>query len=159
MYDWETRLTAEEAANARKWAPVIAEAETRNGLPQGLLARQALEESAYRTAVIDGTESSSAGALGILQLEPAYFASVRVPTPFSDSDTAAQIAEAAAEDARLYREFGSWPLALAAYNWGSGNLQGWLNGGGSLADTSSWPGETAKYVAQITSDVPAAVSA
>lgn len=157
VYDWETRLTAEEMGNYRKWAPVIAQAERANGLPAGLLARQALKESAYRTKYIDGTSSSSAGALGILQLEPAYFVSVRAATPFTDADTTAQIAQAAAEDARLYREFGSWPLALAAYDWGSGDLQSWINSGGQYPDTTGWPPETTDYVAQITADVPGAV--
>lgn len=159
MYEWQSRLSAEEAANAKKWAPAIASAESRYGLPAGLLARQALEESAYRSSIIDGTEASSAGALGILQLEPRYFQSVRGPRPFTDADTLAQIDEAAREDARLYRVYGAWPLALAAYNWGEGDLDQWLTAGGTLTDTSGWPRQTQNYVAQITADVPAAVSA
>jgi hypothetical protein len=31
--------------------------------------------------------------------------------------------------ARLYRRFGSWPDALAAYNWGPGHMQAWVAGG------------------------------
>jgi Transglycosylase SLT domain len=31
--------------------------------------------------------------------------------------------------ARLYRRYGNWPDAVAAYNWGLGNLDGWIAGG------------------------------
>lgn len=145
----------EESANGKKWAPALAAAEQQYGLPAGLLSRQAYEESGFQSAVIDGTQPSPAGALGILQLEPAYFSSVNVPTPFSDADTQAQIDQAAAEDARLYSVFGSWPLALAAYNWGEGNLQNWLDAGGAFPSTTGWPAQTVNYVSQITGSFPA----
>jgi membrane-bound lytic murein transglycosylase D len=150
VYAWE------ESAEGKKWAPVLAAAEAANGLPAGLLSRQAAEESSFDPAVIYGTETSSAGALGILQLEPAYFSSVNVPTPFTDADVTAQINQAAAEDARLYGVFGSWPLAMAAYNWGQGNVSAWVASG---ADSTAWPPETQKYVADITSAVPALAQA
>lgn len=31
--------------------------------------------------------------------------------------------------ARLYGHYGNWPDAIAAYNWGPGNLDGWIAGG------------------------------
>jgi Transglycosylase SLT domain len=31
--------------------------------------------------------------------------------------------------ARLYRRYGNWPDAIAAYNWGPGNLDGWIAAG------------------------------
>jgi hypothetical protein len=31
--------------------------------------------------------------------------------------------------ARLYRRYGSWPDAVAAYNWGPGNMDVWISGG------------------------------
>jgi transglycosylase-like protein with SLT domain len=31
--------------------------------------------------------------------------------------------------ARLYRRYGDWPDAIAAYNWGPGNLDAWILGG------------------------------
>lgn len=147
MYAWE------DSAEGRKWAPVLAAAEQKYALPAGLLSRQAAEESSFSPAVIYGTEASSAGALGILQLEPAYFSSVNVPVPFTDADVTAQIEQAAAEDARLYQHFGDWGTALAAYNWGEGDVDHYLANGGTL------PPETSKYVAQILADVPAATAA
>ncbi len=150
MYAWE------ESAEGRKWAPALAAAERKYGIPAGLLSRQAAEESSFSPDVIYGTRSSSAGALGILQLEPAYFSSVNVSTPFTDADVLAQIDQAAGEDARLYSVFGSWQDALAAYNWGQGHVRAWLAGG---ADPAQLPAETARYTSQILSSVPAAVAA
>ena len=150
MYAWES------SANGQKWAPALAAAEQKYGLPAGLLSRQASEESGFASDVIDGTRSSSAGALGILQLEPAYFASVQVPTPFTDADTLAQIDEAAAYDAQLYQRFGTWQLALEAYNWGPTALAKWEAAG---ADPAGLPTQTSNYSAQILGDVPAAALA
>lgn len=31
--------------------------------------------------------------------------------------------------ARLYRRYGNWPDAIAAYNWGPGNMDQWIGGG------------------------------
>lgn len=135
------------------WVPVINQTEVANGIPANLLARQAYQESRFRQDLITGAEASPAGALGILQLEPAFFSSVgpTVPTPYSAGDTQAQISQAGAEMARLYKQFGDWGLALAAYDWGSGNVSGWLTSSGDIA---TMPTETQDYVSQILADVP-----
>jgi soluble lytic murein transglycosylase-like protein len=31
--------------------------------------------------------------------------------------------------AHMFRRYGSWPDAIAAYNWGPGHLDGWIGGG------------------------------
>lgn len=149
MYAWE------ESAEGRKWAPVLAAAEQQYGLPAGLLSRQAAEESSFNPNVIYGSRASSAGALGILQLEPAYFSSVQVPTPFTDADVTAQIEQAAAYDAQLFRRFGTWQLALEAYNWGPTALAAWEAAG---ADPAQLPSESSNYSAAILADVPAAAA-
>jgi len=144
-------IVLSEYQNRQKWTPALNAAEAQYGLPAGLLVRQAQEESSFSSAVIDGTEASSAGALGILQLEPAYFPSVQAPRPFSDDAVNRQIDDAAREMARLYEHFGSWVNALAAYNWGEGNMDRYTSSG-----SPPIPAETQKYVADITADVPAA---
>lgn len=130
------------------WVPVLNAAESQFGIPPDLLARQAYQESRFRQDIIDGSRASSAGALGIMQLEPQYFSSVNVPRPYSDADTAAQIQQAAQEMGRLYGVFTDWGLALAAYNDGQGNISQYLAG------TRALPEETANYVADILADVP-----
>lgn len=128
------------------WVPVLNTAEQAHGIPTDLLARVAYEESHFREDVIRGTKVSPAGALGLMQMEPAYFTSVRVPIPFTDGDVMTQIDEAATQLASLFASTGSWPLALAAYNAGLGNVQKY---GGIPPFT-----ETQNYVAQILADVP-----
>lgn len=150
----------QQSDNARKWAPVLAAAEQANGLPTNLLARQAYAESGYEQQFIDGTKASAAGALGILQLMPQYFDTVRRPTPFSDQDTVDQINQAAAQMAGLYQQLlplaqssgaNPWGLALAGYNAGAGAVRKY---GGIPPFT-----ETQNYVASILADVPAASGA
>jgi soluble lytic murein transglycosylase-like protein len=130
------------------WVPVINQTESAYGIPSMLLARQAYQESHFRRAIIDGTQASSAGALGILQLMPQYFTTVRAPVPFTASDTTAQISEAGKEMARLYGAFADWGLALAGYNDGESNVKDYLAGVRAL------PAETQNYVAQVLADVP-----
>lgn len=141
----------QESENRTKWTPALTAAEQRYGLPAGLLVRQAQEESSFETAIIEGTKPSPAGALGILQLEPAYFPAARAPIPFSDQAVADQINAAAAEMQRLYNVFESWALALAAYNMGETALMEHETTG-----SPPIPAETQKYVADITASVPAA---
>src|SRR3984893_2288691 len=73
-------LTGWQAVNdGPLWVPVINQTESAFGIPPTLLARPAYQESRFRTAITDGTQASPAGALGILQLMPQYFTTVRAP--------------------------------------------------------------------------------
>jgi soluble lytic murein transglycosylase-like protein len=130
------------------WVPALNEAETAHGIPTDLLARMAYQESHFRDSIIRGTVVSSAGALGILQMLPQYFTSVRAPRPYTDTDVLAQIEEAAGQLVSLHESTGSWPLAIAAYNAGLGNVQKY----GGIPPFS----ETQTYVAQVLADVPGA---
>jgi soluble lytic murein transglycosylase-like protein len=130
-----------------QWVPVINAAEAQYGIPTDLLARMAYQESHFRTEIINGSISSPAGALGIMQLMP-IFATVNRPRPFTGQDTGAQIQQAAAELARLYGHYIDWGLAVAAYNDGQGNIDKYLKGARAL------PSETANYVADVLADVP-----
>jgi soluble lytic murein transglycosylase-like protein len=38
--------------------------------------------------------------------------------------------------AHLYRRYGNWPDAIAAYNWGPGNMDSWITSGRPI---SSFP--------------------
>lgn len=112
-----------------------------NGIPPGLLARQAFQESRFRDDIISGATVSKAGAIGIMQIVPHWHPDVNAYDPVASIDYAGQYL------ASLNRRFGTWELALAAYNWGEGNIS-------KHSDPSTWPQETKNYVAQITADVP-----
>lgn len=129
-----------------QWVPYLNAVEQQLGLPADLLARVAYQESSFRQGVIDGTTASPAGALGIMQMMPQYFASVRVPVPFTVADTQAQIQEAGGQLVSLFNATADWRLALAAYNAGLGNVQ-------KYAGIPPFP-ETENYVARITADLP-----
>lgn len=138
--------------NAQKWASALANAESTYGIPAGLLARIAYQESHFVQSIIDGTQASSAGALGLMQLEPQYFTSVQRPVPFSDQDTSDQITEAASFLSSLYNHFGDWTDSVAAYNAGQGTIDK------VLAGTEALPGETASYLQSVSSDLPQVVN-
>ena len=114
------------------------------GIPTDLLARLAYQECRFRRDIIDGTTKSAAGAVGIMQLLPEDF-------PDAGKDPVADIAKGAAYLVRLHDRFHDWQIALAAYNWGPGNVDKCLRlEGGNL---SNMPIETQDYVVDIASDV------
>ena len=51
--------------------------------------------------------------------------------------------------ALLYHRYGSWPDAIAAYNWGPGNLDSWISAGRPL---DRLPLETARYLNKVLRD-------
>lgn len=136
-----------------RWVPVLNQAEVINNFPTNLFARIAYQESSFRPSVITGAVCSSAGALGLMQLIPKFFASVRVPVPFTEADTVAQILDGAALLKSLYARFHDWQEAVAAYNWGGGNEHHAYvtHGGYRLVDM---PNQTQKYVKEVFHDVP-----
>lgn len=129
-------------ATATAYLPAIAQAEADHGLPAGLLARQLYQESRFRPEIIDGSVASPAGALGIAQFMPATAQDLGV----DPLDPKSAINGAAAYMRRLFDSLGSWPEALAAYNWGIGNVK--------KKGLDAAPAETRNYVQQITADVP-----
>jgi soluble lytic murein transglycosylase-like protein len=128
-------------AAAAPYAEPIARAEDRYGLPSSLLARVLHQESRFRPDVISGATRSRAGALGIAQFMPATAAELGVDplNPLQAIDGAARYLRT------LFDRLGDWPSALAAYNWGIGNVQ--------RRGLARAPAETRAYVNEITADV------
>jgi hypothetical protein len=56
--------------------------------------------------------------------------------------------------AAMYRRYGNWPDAIAAYNWGPGNLDQWIAAGRQL---DRLPLETTRYLARVLRDAFLAV--
>jgi hypothetical protein len=127
------------------YLPALAAAERQFLLPTDLLARVAFQECSWRAYVINGNIKSSAGAVGMMQLEPKFF-------PSAGISWQQDILTAARELSRLHDVFEDWQLAVAAYNWGQGSLARYLKEDGTL------PAETAKYITDVFTDVPIAGS-
>lgn len=106
-----------QVANAERYLPALRAAELRYSLPTDLLARIAYQESHWRDDIVSGQKVSSAGAVGLMQLVPKWH-------PGVDPLNVAQSIDYAGRYLRqLYTQFKSWPLAVAAYNAGPGNVQ------------------------------------
>lgn len=118
-----------------KFEPLFKKYEAKYNLPLGLLSRVAFQESSYNPEAV-----SPVGAQGLFQFMPLTAADLNID-PF-DAESATE--GAARYLSWLYKSTGNWTLALAAYNWGIGNV---LRKGLDLA-----PEETINYYSEITRD-------
>lgn len=86
----------------------------KHGIPQDLFLRLVYQESRFNAKAV-----SHAGAIGLVQLMPGTAKDLRVdPTvPHENLDGGARYLK------MQYKEFGSWRLALAAYNAGPGAVK------------------------------------
>lgn len=129
-------------AAAAPYTDAIRAAEAKYQLPDSLLARVLYQESRFRPDIISGATRSSVGAQGIAQFMPATAADLGIDPldPFQAIPAAAKYLR------QLYNQTGSWDRALAAYNWGVGNVQ--------RKGLDAAPLETRNYVSQVLADVP-----
>ncbi len=112
--------------------------ETRYGLPAGLLDSVWSAESGRGRAMV-----SPAGAEGHFQFMPATARQYGLADPYD-------LAESAGAAARMYSDLlkqtgGDLPQALAAYNWGIGNLQ--------RKGMDAAPAETRNYIQKVTANM------
>ncbi len=128
-------------AAAAPYLEAIAQAEARNGIPANLLARVLYQESRFRRDIIEGRTVSSAGAIGIAQFMPSTARQYNV-NPYDPFDSIRGAGELLRDN---FRALGSWDQAIAAYNWGVGNV--------TRKGLDSAPRETRNYVAQILGDL------
>lgn len=128
-------------AAAKPYLSAIKAAEAKYGLPNNLLARLLQQESAYRQDIITGKVKSPVGAVGIAQFMPATARDFGINPldPFASIDAAGKYLS------QLYKQFKSWDKALAAYNWGQGNV--------SRKGLAKAPAETRNYFSQILADI------
>lgn len=130
----------EVSAARKRFGSILDEAADRRGVPRALLRAVAWVESRWNP-----TAGSSVGAVGLLQLMPGTATSLGV----KDRTDPAQNADGGAKFlASLRQKAGSWPVALAAYNWGPGNVFG----AGSKPPhlySAQWPANTQQYVREV----------
>jgi len=150
LYDlWFGRESARPVpADADKLMPRLREAFAAEGVPPEL-AWLAEAESTLNPAA-----RSPAGAAGLFQLMPSTAHALGLGTFLPDERTDPQkSARACARYLRtLYARFGSWPLALAAYNAGEGRVSRELASRGAhdfAAVASALPAQTRMYVPKV----------
>lgn len=149
-YDlWVQRLQARpKPTGADRYLPLLGNVFIAAGLPSEL-AWLAEVESTFNPAA-----GSPAGARGLFQLMPATAKelglSIFMPDERKDPEKSA--GAAAHLLIILYKKFGDWPLALAAYNAGAGRVRRTLNekNATTFAEiASALPAETRMYVPKV----------
>lgn len=133
----DTLMGWSESKIPAQYLDAIRTAEAVNGLPDNLLARLLWQESRYRPNAVNRTS----GAQGIAQFMPATAKELGVD-PF---DAYSSIAGAGRYLAWLYGQVGDWAQALAAYNWGVGNVK--------RKGLAKAPSETRSYYTSIMNDI------
>lgn len=104
---------------AAPYENAIVDAENKYNIPNNYLAKLLNEESRFRPDIISGQKRSRTGATGIAQFMPdtAKELGVNPLDPMESIDGAARYLS------QLFDKFGNWTEAIAAYNWGQGNVQ------------------------------------
>jgi len=127
------------------WGPYVHEAATRFSLPETWIRAVMRQESGGRQTSADGSPiTSSAGAMGLMQVMPGTYELMRQryalgPDPYNPHSN---ILAGAAYLREMHTRFGA-PAFLAAYNAGPDRVDAYLNGSTMLPD------ETVNYVAAI----------
>jgi hypothetical protein len=114
---------------------IIANAANANGVPPALALAVASRESSLNPAAV-----GSAGEQGLFQLMPGTAKQYNVGNPFDPAENADG---GTAYLADLYAQYGNWPAALTAYNWGPGNFAAAGN------NVNAAPASTQAYVSSI----------
>lgn len=127
-------------------------AEELTGVPALLLEGMGYNESRWRQDIIDGRTRSSAGGTGVMQFTPIGIKQVEQLTgsTFDPLDPEQAIPAAGTMMRYLYGQFdGNWTAAVAAYNWGEGNVRkAQRKHGDDWLDHA--PRETREYVGRLT---------
>lgn len=122
---------------AAPFMPLFDAAEKKYGLPPYLLARVAQQESGFDPKARNVNTGGSVDS-GIMQINNVAHPGVNASDPATAIDYAGKYLRS------LYLQTGTWPLALAAYNWGIGNVK---------SRPAQMPESVKKYANSIAKDV------
>lgn len=133
-----------QAASADPWASFIAEASHRFAIPDDWIKSVIQAESAGRTTWHGQPVTSSAGAMGLMQMMPGTYRDMRAAYHLGADayDPHDNILAGTAYLRAMYDRFG-YPGLFAAYNAGPSRYDAYLKGLGSL------PAETSAYIAKL----------
>jgi hypothetical protein len=121
-----------------QFAPTLDQATKDNGLPPNLLANMMITESNGNPNAV-----SPAGARGLMQ----FMGPTAKQYGVDPTDPVSSINGAGRYMSDLMNQFGgNVAHAVAAYNWGPGNVRRWLREGGDMA---ALPAETRNYIAKV----------
>lgn len=136
--------TPAHADEVVRWRPYIGEASVRFGVPSIWIERVMLRESGGRTEAAGRPIRSPKGAIGLMQLMPATWTSMRAALGLSDDpdDPRDNILAGTYYLRLMYDRFG-YPGCFGAYNAGPGRYAAWLAG------TSPLPRETMAYLGAV----------
>ncbi|MBY8821056.1 lytic transglycosylase domain-containing protein [Sphingomonas colocasiae] len=128
-----------------RWQPLIKEASVRYGIPATWIERVILAESGGHTRLNGQLITSSAGAMGLMQLMPQTWAEITKSERLGSNPhhPRANILAGTYYLRLMYDRFG-YPGLFAAYNAGPARYSAYLSGRASL------PGETRQYVRSVT---------
>jgi membrane-bound lytic murein transglycosylase D len=146
---WRKRVAARaKPASAGELVPTLKRAFREAGVPQELVWIAEVESTMNPDA------RSPRGAVGLYQITAPTARSLGLSLTPADErrDPARSAAAAARYLRRLHDRFGSWPLALAAYNAGEGRISGLLKKHGAATFegiSASLPMETRMYVPRV----------
>jgi soluble lytic murein transglycosylase-like protein len=137
-------IASAHAASVGPWASVITEASHRFGIPDAWIKSVMHAESAGRTTLHGQPITSSAGAMGLMQVMPGTYRDMRAAYHLGADayDPRDNILAGTAYLRAMYDRFG-YPGLFAAYNAGPGRYDAYLKGKTRL------PAETATYLAKL----------
>jgi soluble lytic murein transglycosylase-like protein len=115
-------------------AQALLDAAKRFNVPHELVRAVAWRESRYKPSLV-----SPKGAQGLMQIMPATGKGLGLADPFNPMQNAAAGAKYLRQ---LHTQYRQWPQALAAYNWGSGNVN-------RHPDPNQWPQGVVEYVLRV----------
>lgn len=142
---------------AKKYEELYRSASAKYNVPLCILVECSRQESQFNPNAANNKRDprNPNYAQGIMQIVP-----VSHPTVKDPYDPQEAIPYGAKYLAEQHTSFGSWDKALAAYNWGPGNIRKFLKAHDGLLVISDLPAETAHYVptilgmAKYNADVP-----